>query len=136
MKWSYRLGQWFGIGVDVHVTFLLLLAWVAWSSYASSGSLWAVFGGVFFVLAIFLFVVMHEYGHALTARRFGIRTRRTLDRVGDPMRCNRRGGGPGRELADLVGRRLDAGHGNARHPLVEGVVVPELVLAAADAAVA
>lgn len=75
MKWSHRLGTFFGIGVDVHLTFLLLLGWIAWSTYASTGSMLAVLGGVLFVLMLFVFVVMHEYGHALTARRFGIRTR-------------------------------------------------------------
>ena len=83
MKWSYRLGTFFGIGVDVHVTFLLLLAYVAWSSYSASSSWLVASVGVLFVLALFLFVVMHEYGHALTARHFGIRTRRiTLYPIG------------------------------------------------------
>lgn len=75
MRWSYRLGEWFGIGVHVHLTFVLLLAWIA----LSSGSL----ASVLFVMALFSFVVMHEYGHALTARYFGIRTRQiTLYPIG------------------------------------------------------
>lgn len=75
MKWSIRLGEWFGIGVHLHLTFLLFLGWVA----LSSGSLISTL----FVLALFGFVVLHEYGHALTARHFGIRTRQiTLYPIG------------------------------------------------------
>lgn len=75
MKWSYRVGQWFGIGVYIHLTFGLLLGWVALSSLAATGSVAATLLSVVFVVALFGFVVLHEYGHALTARHFGIRTR-------------------------------------------------------------
>jgi len=75
MKWSYRIGEWFGIGVHVHLTFGLLLGWVALGTLADTGSLPAMLMSVAFVLSLFGFVVLHEYGHALTARHFGIRTR-------------------------------------------------------------
>jgi Zn-dependent protease len=75
MKWSYKLGEWFGIAVNVHATFLLLLGWVALGAYADSKSPAAVFYSVLFTLALFCLVVLHEYGHALMARHFGIRTR-------------------------------------------------------------
>jgi len=75
MRSSYRLGRFFGIDVRVHVTFFLLPAFLAWQSYGRSGSLMAALASVLIVLLVFSFVVMHEYGHALTARRFGVRTR-------------------------------------------------------------
>jgi Zn-dependent protease/predicted transcriptional regulator len=62
-----------GIDVYVHATFLLLLAWIGFGSYRSGG-LPAAVEGVGFILIVFLIVVMHEYGHALTARRYGIPT--------------------------------------------------------------
>ena len=75
MKWSWRVGSLAGIALYVHATFLLLLAWVAIGEYQSSGSAATAFNGVLFVLAVFATVVLHELGHALTARRYGIKTR-------------------------------------------------------------
>lgn len=75
MKWSMRLGSLAGIAVYVHATFLILLLWIALSYWRSEQSLQAVIHGVGFILALFGCVVLHELGHALTARRFGIKTR-------------------------------------------------------------
>ena len=75
MKWSAKLGRFAGIDVYVHVTFLLLLAWVAWAYWLETGTLRGVASGLMLILLLFLCVVLHEYGHALTARRFGIGTR-------------------------------------------------------------
>ena len=75
MKWSAKLGRFAGIDVYVHVTFLALLAYVAATDWSRTGSLTAVATGLALVLILFLCVLLHEYGHALTARRFGIGTR-------------------------------------------------------------
>ena len=75
MKWSWRIGSLSGIAVYVHATFVLLLAWVGLDAYRSSQSASEAIGGVLFVLAVFGTVVLHELGHALAARRYGIRTR-------------------------------------------------------------
>lgn len=75
MKWSWKLGRLAGIDVYVHATFFLLIAWVGLSYWQRDGTLAAVLGGVSFILALFACVVLHELGHALTARRYGIRTR-------------------------------------------------------------
>jgi Zn-dependent protease len=62
---------------------LLLLAWVGFGAYSDTHSALAVLVSVLFVSALFCLVVMHEYGHALTARHFGIRTQRiTLYPIG------------------------------------------------------
>jgi Zn-dependent protease/CBS domain-containing protein len=75
MKWSFKIAQVAGIGIFVHWTFFLLLAWVVYS-YVSAGQSGAVAAeGVVFVLAIFACVVLHELGHALTGRHFGVQTR-------------------------------------------------------------
>jgi Zn-dependent protease len=87
---SVRLGTLFGIPVYLHWTFLLLLGFVAFSQAIVSGSFSAGLGGVVFVSAIFGCVVLHEFGHALTARRFGIRTRDvTLLPIGGVARLER-----------------------------------------------
>jgi Zn-dependent protease len=75
MKWSIRIGRFSGIDVYMHFTFLLLLGWVALVHWRQGQSFAAAAGGVVYILAVFLCVVLHEYGHALTARRYGIKTR-------------------------------------------------------------
>jgi Zn-dependent protease len=75
MKWKWKLARIAGIDVYMHATFLLIIGWVALSYWTEQGTLQAVVSGVFFIILLFAFVVMHEYGHALTARKFGIKTR-------------------------------------------------------------
>ena len=73
MAWSFSLGRLLGSELRVHVTFFLLLAWVGFAAYSSAG--WpAAVNNLLFVLALFACVLAHEFGHALMARRFGIRT--------------------------------------------------------------
>ncbi|MHB9048141.1 MAG: site-2 protease family protein [Pirellulales bacterium] len=75
MKWSWKLGRFAAIDVFIHWTFLLLLAWIALIYLGSGAGVIGTVRGVLFVLAVFGCVVLHEFGHALTARRFGIETR-------------------------------------------------------------
>lgn len=75
MKWSVKIGRFAGIDVFMHLSFLLLLGWVALVHWRQGQSVPAALGGVLFILAVFVCVVLHEYGHALMARRYGIRTR-------------------------------------------------------------
>ena len=73
MSWSFSIGTVKGTVIRLHVTFLLFLLWIAAMSYAQAGIAAAVWGLVFFAL-LFLCVVLHEFGHILTARHFGVRT--------------------------------------------------------------
>jgi len=75
MKGSLKLGRFAGIDVFVHLTFFLLVAWVALMHWQQGRSVSAALVGVMFIVAIFVCVVLHEYGHALMARRYGIPTR-------------------------------------------------------------
>lgn len=75
MKWSWKIGRLAGIDVYIHATFLLLIAWFGFNYWLLEGSLAAVISGVGFILVLFGCVVLHELGHALTARRYGIKTR-------------------------------------------------------------
>ena len=72
--WTFRLGRFLGIDVYMHGTFLLLLAFFGLRAGMSEGA-GAGVAEVAWMVALFGCVVLHEYGHALTARAFGIGTR-------------------------------------------------------------
>jgi Zn-dependent protease len=73
MRWSYTIGRFGGTEVKVHVTFILLLAWIGYSTYRDAGTAVAVHTTLFFV-SFFFCILLHEFGHILMARRFGVRT--------------------------------------------------------------
>ena len=99
MKWSWRVGSIAGIALYLHATFLLLVAWVAIGEYQTAGEVVAAIGGVLFVLAVFGSVLLHELGHALAARRYGIATRDiTLLPIGGVARLERMPREPRQEL--------------------------------------
>jgi Zn-dependent protease/CBS domain-containing protein len=90
MRWQWKLGTFAGIDVYMHATFLLLIVWVGYTYWLQHGTLEKVAEGILFILALFLCVVLHEYGHALTARRYGIKTRDiTLYPIGGVARLER-----------------------------------------------
>lgn len=90
MKTGLFLGRWFGIDVIVHWTFLLLVG-LLMAAQLLSGASWAtVAGSTTLLLAVFLCVLLHEFGHALTAQAFGIRTQDiTLLPIGGLARLER-----------------------------------------------
>jgi|ERR1035437_1209223 Zn-dependent protease len=90
MKWSLKLGKLLGIDVYLHFTFLLLLVFLGFVYWRSTQNVEAALRGVAFIVALFGCVVLHELGHALMARRYGIRTRDiTLLPIGGIARLER-----------------------------------------------
>lgn len=98
MAWSFPIARLFGSELRVHVTFFLILIWIGWLGYAQGGTAAAV-ENVIFILALFACVLAHEYGHALTARRYGIRTPDiTLLPIGGMARLERMPEKPAQEI--------------------------------------
>jgi Zn-dependent protease len=88
---SWKIGRIAGIDVFVHPTLLLILF--------LPGVLDGGLTSLALVLAMFGCVLMHEYGHALMARRFGIETADiTLYPIGGVARLRRLPRAPGAEL--------------------------------------
>jgi stage IV sporulation protein FB len=73
MRWSFALGNIAGTTVRIHWTFVIFLTWIVFAAYAANGPAGALSSGLFFVL-LFGSVLLHEFGHIFTARRFGVRT--------------------------------------------------------------
>jgi Zn-dependent protease len=75
MKGGMPLFRFRGIRVFVHWTFLLLPAWIAFGGFTEGRDLPTILSHIGLVLIVFFCVILHEFGHALTAQHFGIGTR-------------------------------------------------------------
>ncbi|MFI4877187.1 MAG: site-2 protease family protein [Blastopirellula sp. JB062] len=103
MKWSLRIGTLFGIGVYVHFTFLIILIWFAAIHWTRGDDLSDALLGMGMVVAIFAIVVLHELGHALAARRYGIGTKDiTLLPIGGVARLERMPEDPKQEFVVAI----------------------------------
>lgn len=99
MGWSFRIGSVLGTEVRLHATFALLILWIGLSAWLNVGPAAAAVN-VAFVLALFLCVLAHEFGHVLMARRFGISTPDiTLLPIGGMARMQRMPERPSQEVA-------------------------------------
>ena len=73
--WSLKIGRFAGIDMFMHATFPLLFVWIGAVYWLQTETIEGVLFGLSFIAVLFLCVVLHEYGHALTARQYGIGTR-------------------------------------------------------------
>ena len=97
--WSWRIGSFRGIAVFVHATFVLLLGAILAYHLLTGRDIGVAVSGIAFVSLIFACVVLHEFGHALTAQRYGIATRDiTLYPIGGVARLERIPREPRQEL--------------------------------------
>ncbi len=104
MKRSLKIGSVAGIGIFLHWTFLLLVAAIFTYYYVQSQSLGAALSGMGLIMAVFVCVILHELGHALTARRFGVPTRSiTLYPIGGLARLERIPAEPMKEFWIAIG---------------------------------
>ena len=106
-----------GIEIRIHITFILFLAWIGLSYYQIGGTPVAI-QGLLFILGLFGCVLLHEFGHAVAARGFGIRTPDiTLLPIGGVARLQRMPDKPWQELVVAI-----AG------PLVNVIIAVVLIL--------
>ncbi len=98
MPWSVTIGRFGETAVKIHITFLLFLVWIAASAWARGG--WsAALDSTLFILLLFLCVVLHEFGHILAARRYGIQSPQvTLLPIGGVASMQRLPSDPRQEL--------------------------------------
>lgn len=84
MRGTLQLSKVLGIPVQVHWTFGLVILWIIYMVYEREGSFnWYLFLGISaFMMSLFFCVILHEFGHALTAKKYGITT---LDIIISPI---------------------------------------------------
>lgn len=71
---AFRVARLLDVDVHIHPTFLLIFAWVIikWG-FGENGGFGPLALGLLFVLLIVASVVVHEFGHVIMARQFGVR---------------------------------------------------------------
>ena len=73
MSWTITIGRVAGTEIKVHLTFLILVAFWGMAGY-QQGELTGAVAACLMLFALFACVLLHEFGHILMARRFGVRT--------------------------------------------------------------
>jgi Zn-dependent protease/CBS domain-containing protein len=98
MRWSFKVARVAGIDIRIHATFFLLLGFVAYFSGHGEGATWGL-SAVLIWLLVFLCVLLHELGHAIAAKTYGIPTVDiTLYPIGGVARMERMPEKPVQEL--------------------------------------
>lgn len=71
---AWHIGTFFKIPVKIHWTFLLIIAYVIGYGISEGATVMIIAVAITSVLSLFLCVLLHEFGHALTARRYNVET--------------------------------------------------------------
>jgi len=75
LKGAFQIAKIAGIPVRLHWTFVVMLGWVAIEG-RRSGMNWESVGWfAVLMIGVFVCVVLHELGHAFSAKRYGVRTK-------------------------------------------------------------
>jgi Zn-dependent protease/CBS domain-containing protein len=137
MRWSITIGRVGGTEVKIHITFILFLAWIAFSGWSRGGPA-AALDSTLFIVLLFACVVLHEFGHIAAARRYGIRTPEvTLLPIGGVASLQRLPSDPAQELVValagpavnlVIGLVLIAALGSAQPSDLQHIDDPKLSL--------
>jgi Zn-dependent protease/predicted transcriptional regulator len=88
-----------GIKLSVHWTFSILIIWIIYTNMRAGLDAGQIGWSVLFILSLFVCVTLHELGHALAARHYGIQTKDiTLYPIGGVARLERMPERPAQEL--------------------------------------
>jgi len=99
MKGLFKLGTIAGINIFIHWTFAMLIAFIVFVNYKNGQNAIQIAWSVLFILSVFVTVVLHELGHALTAKNYNIKTKDiTLLPIGGLARLERMPEKPMEEL--------------------------------------
>lgn len=74
LRGTFQITKLFNIPVLIHWSFILIIFWVMYIGQMEGLSINSMIWLGVFMMALFLCVVLHEFGHALTARYYGIKT--------------------------------------------------------------
>ena len=103
MKGSFKLGNIAGIGVFIHWSFTLLIAYIVYSNYRAGHNAEQIIWSVVFILSIFVTVFLHELGHSLAAKKYNIKTKDiTILPIGGLARLERIPENPKEELVVAI----------------------------------
>jgi stage IV sporulation protein FB len=126
MQWSFPVARIAGVQVRIHLTFLIFLGWIGFRDGMEGGWVSAL-SGMTFILLIFACILLHEFGHALAARRYGIRTPDiTLMPIGGLARLERIPEKPGQEIVVAIGGPLVSALLALGFGLLSGFAMPPL----------
>lgn len=99
MKNAFSLGKIAGVNVYIHWTFPLIIFWIIFANLRRGFNTEQIIWSVIFILALFVCVTLHEFGHALAARRYHIQTKDiTLYPIGGVARLEKMPDKPVQEL--------------------------------------
>ena len=103
MKGSFKFGNIAGIGIFIHWSFTLLIAYIIYSNYRAGHNAEQIIWAVIFILSIFITVFLHELGHALAAKKYNIKTKDiTILPIGGLARLERIPENPKEELVVAI----------------------------------
>lgn len=103
MRGAFKLGNLMGIGIYIHWTFAILIAFIIFSNYQSGHNAVQIVWAVLFILSIFATVFLHELGHALAAKRYHIKTKDiTMLPIGGLARLEKMPEKPSEELVVAI----------------------------------
>lgn len=103
MNWSLYVGKISGIKLFIHWTFAFFIAWIIMSNIQAGESSTSIFYMLAFIFSVFVCITLHEFGHALMAKRFNYKTKDiTLLPIGGMARMEEIPENPKHELAVAI----------------------------------